>query len=74
MKKPPMPPLPMGDPARWPLGSPQSRAAARAMADSREHRGMLLLYHNIRRPERAGEPPREMTPDGLYVLRVPVVG
>lgn len=66
-------PMPLGDPAQWPIGSPQSRAAARAMAEAVEQASTLILIHSVPRPEYPGDDaPRERTEDGHYVLRIPL--
>jgi hypothetical protein len=62
--------MPAGDPFSYPTGSPQSRAAARAMVDAYEREHTLVVVHSIPRPRYSDRPEPEMTKDGHYILRI----
>lgn len=60
---------PFGDPELWPIGSPESRAAARALANARMFGNKIVLIHSVPRPEGQSTNHKQM-PDGRYVLEI----
>jgi hypothetical protein len=64
------PATPFGSPGAFPLFSPESRAAARAMANASIREKTMLLIHSVPRPNHPGRPAPERTKDGNFVMRI----
>ncbi len=58
------------NPAKFPLGSPLSRASARALLNARRRESTLVLIHRIPRPEYPDRPAPEQTEDGSFITYI----